>query len=116
MEIQINREVGYMRVLSLDSFCESTKSYEIYMAGNSGDNSRQNAVLKRVLHRVIDNELTHRQKEIVSLYYFHNKNILEISKDLGINKSTVSRHLSRARERIKRVLRYGYFPVWKEVG
>lgn len=104
-----------MKILSLDSFCENTKSIELFRDENAGDNSLQTATLKRVLHNVINNELTDRQKEIVLLYYFNNKNVSEISRELGVNKSTVSRHLSRARERIERVLKYGYFPIWKEV-
>lgn len=104
-----------MKILSLDSFCENTKCIELFKDESSGDNSLQTAALKRVLHNVIDNELTERQKEIVMLYYFNNKNILEISRELGLNKSTVSRHLQRARDKIERVLRYGYFPIWKEV-
>ena len=104
-----------MRALSLDRFRENIKSLEMYKINNSGDNSEQSTALKRVLRSVIDHELTERQREIIILYYFEGKNILEIGECLCINKSTVSRHLGKARVRIERVLRYGYFPIWKEI-
>jgi len=61
--------------------------------------------LKRV-KRVICEELTDCQKQVVIAYYFQQQTIPEIARERGVNKSTVSRTLHRAEERIRRCLRY----------
>lgn len=60
------------------------------------------------LKQVIENELTNRQREIITLYYFQGKTIIEIAGKLDINKSSVSRTLGRARKRIARSMKYGF--------
>jgi len=50
----------------------------------------------RFLMASIDVLLTERQKQIVDLYYIDQKNIVEISNVLEVNKSTVQRTLKRA--------------------
>lgn len=108
-------EVKTLRTVLLDRFHENMLSLEQYRDSMANDNSKQYKALKRVLRSVIENELTQRQKQVVMLYYYEGKTVLEIGKILNINKSTVSRHLRKARDRIERVLKYGYFPVWKEI-
>jgi len=54
-----------------------------------------------------ETELTDRQRETARLYYFEQLSMHEIAKKLGVNVSTVSRTLRRARERLLRVLKYG---------
>jgi DNA-directed RNA polymerase specialized sigma24 family protein len=41
------------------------------------------------------------------MYYGQNKTMDAIAKELGVNKSTVSRTLKRGRQRLYRCLRYG---------
>ena len=62
--------------------------------------------LRRVLLKVINNELTPRQKEIIMLYYFKNRNTTEISAALGITPQAVSAARARARLRIFRIMQY----------
>lgn len=71
--------------------------------GESEDSARR---LKRTLIRVIDNELTPRQKEIMYLYYFKGCNIAQISRHFGITDQAVSAAMARARKRIFRILQY----------
>lgn len=61
--------------------------------------------IKRV-NRVIAEELTPTQREILLEYYIQNRKIAEIARDRGIYKSTVSRTLKRAEEKLRRYLRY----------
>ena len=58
------------------------------------------------LRRVIEEELTKNQREIITAYYFQDKNIPQIAAERGINKSSVCRCLHRAEARIRRCLRY----------
>lgn len=73
---------------------------------NSPDNSEQLSRLRRGLRRAREQELTPRQREMVTLYYDRGMTTLEIAAELGVNRSTVSRTLRRARNRLYRCLRY----------
>lgn len=61
--------------------------------------------LKRV-RNVMLFELTDLQRQIMTDYYFHHLTIAHIAEIRGVNKSTVSRTLKRAREKVQRYLRY----------
>ncbi len=61
--------------------------------------------LQRV-QRVIREELTVLQRETLTDYYFHRMTIPEIAAKRGVNKSTVSRTLHRAEDRLRRYLKY----------
>ena len=51
-------------------------------------------------------ELTQNQREILLAYYIQDRTIPQIAEDRGCNKSTVSRTLHRAEEKLRRYLRY----------
>lgn len=56
--------------------------------------------------KVINNELTTRQKEIIMLYYFRGEDTVAISENLGISPQAVSQMMSRARMKMFRILQY----------
>jgi RNA polymerase sigma factor (sigma-70 family) len=55
---------------------------------------------------VIQEELTDLQREVLVAYYFQEVNIPQIARERGVNKSTVSRTLHRAEEKLRRYLKY----------
>ena len=61
--------------------------------------------IKRV-NRVIAEELTPVQREVLLEFYIQNRKITEIARDRGVHKSTVSRALKRAEGKLRRFLRY----------
>ena len=61
--------------------------------------------LKRV-QRVIREELTENQRQILLAYYIQDQTIPQIAESRCDNKSTVSRTLHRAEEKLRRYLRY----------
>lgn len=61
--------------------------------------------LQRV-NRVIQEELTPVQREILLAYYIQEQTIPEIARARGVNKSTVSRTLRRAEAKLRKILRY----------
>ena len=73
---------------------------------NGEDNSEQLERLRRNLRRVRRAELTPRQAQLLHLYYDLGYSMSGIAGELGIDKSTVSRTISRGRERLKRYLQY----------
>lgn len=73
---------------------------------NQGDNGEQMARLRRNLRKARQQELTPRQREMVRLYYDEGMTMPQIGELLGVNRSTVSRTLRRAKNRLYRCLRY----------
>jgi RNA polymerase sigma factor (sigma-70 family) len=58
------------------------------------------------VQRVIREELTELQRQTLIAYYFQEQTIPEIAAERGVNKSTVSRTLRRAEEKLRRYLKY----------
>jgi len=58
------------------------------------------------VRRVIREELTQLQREVLVAYYFQEENIPQIARDRGVNKSTISRTLHRAEQKLRRYLKY----------
>lgn len=78
----------------------------VWTRQNAGDNSERLERLRRNLRQAREQELTPRQKQMLELYYDQGLNIPQIALELGLNRSTVSRTLRRARDRLFRCLRY----------
>lgn len=78
----------------------------VWLRANAGDNGEQVARLRRNLRLARERELTRRQREMVALYYDQGMTMPQIAERLGVNRSTVSRTLRRARDRLYRFLRY----------
>ena len=60
----------------------------------------------RRMERVIRDELTALQREVLLAVYYGGKTQAEIALERGVNRSTVCRTLHRAEERLRRFLRY----------
>lgn len=61
---------------------------------------------KKATLKALNEELTEKQKRYFTLYHINRTSIEEIAKLEGVNKSTVSRTLTRARKKMSKVLRY----------
>lgn len=62
--------------------------------------------MMRSIRTIVEGDLTERQRSCVMLYYFGGLTVQQAADELGLNKSTVSRHLAAARKRISRMLGY----------
>ena len=58
------------------------------------------------VNRVIREELTEKQREVLLAYYFQQLTIPQIAQMRGVNKSAVCRLLQRAEQKLKRYLKY----------
>ena len=63
-------------------------------------------VQKKRLEQVIREELTQREREVLLACYYGGKTQAALSRELGVNKSTVCRTLKRAQTKLRRFLRY----------
>ena len=77
----------------------------ILYEGYLGPRMPKQIQLQRV-QRVIQEELTPLQRETLLAYYFQEQTIPQIAADRGVHKSTVSRTLHRAEEKLRRYLKY----------
>ncbi|MDR0951465.1 MAG: sigma-70 family RNA polymerase sigma factor [Oscillospiraceae bacterium] len=58
------------------------------------------------IRRVVDEELTERQRQMVEMYYIRQMTMPEIAGELGICPSSVSRTIMRGKRRIQKYIRY----------
>ena len=79
----------------------------VYTQLMADDNRDQMNRLKRNLTHALRQDITPRQREYMMLYYGQGMSMEAIARELGVNKSTVSRTLKRGRQRLYRCLRYG---------
>ena len=73
---------------------------------NANTNSELLTRLRQNLRRARQQELTPRQQQVLTLYYDQGMIMTQIAQTLGVNCSTVSRTIRRAKQRLYRCLRY----------
>ena len=78
----------------------------VWLQENTDDNQEQIDRLLRNLRKARVQELTPRQQQMLSMRFEQNMSVTEIAQELGLNRSTVSRTLRRAQERLRRCLQY----------
>ena len=81
--------------------------YRAYIASLGQSNSLAHNRLLRSLRRALREELTPRQLETVTLFFFQGLRMTEIAQIQGVAVSTVSRSLRRSCRRLEKCLRYG---------
>lgn len=69
--------------------------------------------LSAVLPKIIENELTQKQRICLRLFYVNGKTQTEIARELKLSQPTVSRHLSTAKDITNKILGYCYYSVKK---
>ena len=77
-----------------------------WMRATAEDNESDLRRLKRNLRRARSEVLTERQREMLRMNFEQGKTVTEIAQELGVNKSTVSRTIARAKHRLYVSLRY----------
>lgn len=81
-------------------------SLYVWRQEQSEDNSQRLARLSHNLPLAVQQELTPCQRRMLEMRYYQNMRVTDIAGELGISKSSVSRTLRRARDRLYRSLRY----------
>ncbi len=76
------------------------------LIGEIGPGEGKRSLMIKILRNIIENELSERQRQMIGLYYFSRMNIPEIAEKLGVNRSTVSRTISRGRRNIMEKMKY----------
>lgn len=82
--------------------------FQVFLRQVAATNDDQIFRLKKNLTTAINTDLTVRQRQMLSMYYFDEKTMEEIRNELGVNKSTVSRTIGRAAKRLYKALKYSF--------
>ena len=77
----------------------------IHYDGYLGPRLPRQEMLKRI-QRVMTEELTELQRQTIIAYYLQDQTMQQIADQRGVNKSTVSRTLKRAENKLRRYLKY----------
>lgn len=80
----------------------------LWMESEAEDNADELRRLRRSLRLACEEELTPRQSQMLRMHYEQGRSVSDIARELGVNKSTVSRTLTRAQERLFHCLRFGF--------
>ena len=90
----------------------SIRNNEVYgdmaawLRANAEDNESDVRRLKRNLRLAREEELTPRQRQLMQMRFEQNMSVSESAEALGLDKSTVSRTITRAKQRLYKCLRY----------
>lgn len=90
--------------LSKEEFCADKEISALI--GDENSNTVRHSLMLKIMNNIIENNLTERQKQMITMYYFQHMNISEIASVLGVNRSTVSRTISRGRKNIAEKMKY----------
>ncbi|MBQ3496535.1 MAG: sigma-70 region 4 domain-containing protein [Oscillospiraceae bacterium] len=77
-----------------------------WLRENAADNADDIRRLRRALRAAREQELTPRQREMLYMHFELAMSMTQIAGELGVDKSTVSRTIARAKGRLYRILRY----------
>lgn len=80
-----------------------------YMRQLSEQNTNTNSMeqLRHNLVRCLNEDITPRQRTMLTMYYVHQLSQKEIARQLNVDRSTVSRTILRGERQLQRCLRYG---------
>lgn len=74
----------------------------------NGNNKDLIEKMKTHINTAVSMELTERQRYCITEYYINSRKMVDISKDIGVSPSVVSRHISRGIAKLKKTLPYFY--------
>lgn len=73
---------------------------------NGTTNSESRRKMKEIISKAIVTELTDMQRICLTEHYLNDKKQKEIASELGLNASTVSRHITKARRKLQNIASY----------
>ena len=82
----------------------NTLSYRRYCQGDT--NVKDLKRMQEILNKAMVTELTENQLFCLAEYYINGRKMKDIATVLGVNPSTVTRHIKRAKEKLIRIAEY----------
>ena len=88
-------------IYALDEQMEAVYSKSLY--AQRDDNIKDINKMKSMIRSAMKYALTEKQRQCLTMYYFDKQTIPEIAANMGLNKSTVSRHIKAASKNLKKL-------------
>jgi len=85
---------------------ETYGDMEAWTIAHAEDNENDIYRMKRNLRLAREQELTERQRQVLTMRFDRGMTVTQIAEELGLHKSSVSRTLTRARQRLYKCLQY----------
>ena len=98
-------EVREMQRVS-EKVLEFDKSFIRDLMNEPSTNRINLKTAQEMIKEIIAEELTSRQRELIYLRYYEQLSNLEIAEKTGLDPSTISRTLTRVRERIRKIMQF----------
>ena len=92
------------KLLSIDEIRQDRLAYNPFI-----EIKHQGSNKSTILKQVIDDELTDRQRQCISMYFGMGLKIDSIAEEIGVTKGTVSKHIAKGKIRIQKCLEYSDF-------
>ena len=80
----------------------------VWLRSVQEDNEEQLSRLRRNLRRAREQELTPCQRQVLDMHFERKMSVTQIARELGVNPSSVSRALQRAKRNLRRYLQYSF--------
>lgn len=101
------------KLCHLDKFAESIVSFDLYKSNIFSDNSNKKEEMIKILLKIINGELTKKQKQCLIFKYVDELSLKDIALKLNVSPPTVYRHIKKAENRLKKI--FGYLFDMKEI-
>lgn len=89
------------------SFTNELMTYYSYVSSQEGgDTSGIRNRMKKLIHICMEDELTDRQKDCLTMRVYQNMSVEDIAAKLGIRPTTVYKHIKKAKEALKKCRKY----------
>ena len=73
---------------------------------NGSTNAADRNQMKQILSKAIYSELTEKQRICIVEHYLYRKKEKDIALELGVNISTVSRHINAGKKKLRNIAQY----------
>lgn len=95
------------KILHLDEQMENLYSCSLYGSLYAEETNRKDKeFMKKKLFKAMQGFLTEQQLRCLTLYYLEEMTVKQVGETLGLHSSTVSRHISAAIKKLKKIQAY----------
>lgn len=94
------------QLLGLNDIIEGGFDYREYISYSDSSNTESLIKMVRFLKNAIRDELTDQQRVCLQMSVFEGFSQREIAENLGLNASTVCRHIAAAKRKLRHVAQY----------
>ena len=92
----------------LDEYLQDRKIFQDWQRDSSSlfDNRPVITTVIKILPMVMEKELSEMQQYVVSEVYLKGRTVTEVAREMGVNKSTISRCATRGLSNLYRIMKY----------